>query len=104
MTVRSPAPAKHRLGAIMCGTFSHDALNMHFYGVFRKVEPDGNQLVGKTELQRLEHMFFAWRKVDHRFLRRNPGGAVPNSSGASEHSEIALRLDAPFCPTIGNGR
>ena len=28
MTVRSPAPAKHRLGAIMRGTFSHDPLNM----------------------------------------------------------------------------
>ena len=76
MTVRSPAPAKHRLGAIMCGTFSHDALNMHFYGIFRKVEPDGNQLVGKAELQRLEHVVFAWRKVDHRSLRHELGGAV----------------------------
>ena len=76
MTVRSPAPAKHRLGAIMCGTFSHDALNMHFYGIFRKVEPDGNQLVGKAELQRLEHVVFAWRKVDHRLLWHELGDAV----------------------------
>ena len=76
MTVGSPAPAKHRLGAVMRGTFSHDALNMHFYGVFRKLESDGNQLVGKTELQRLEHVLFAWRKVDHRLLRHNRGGAV----------------------------
>ena len=83
MTVSSPAPANDRLGAVMRGAFSHDALNMHFYGVFRKVEPDGNQLVGKAELQRLEHMFFAWRKVDHRFLRHNPGGAVTFVS--SEH-------------------
>ena len=82
MTVGSPAPANDRLGAVMRGAFSHDALNMHFYGVFRKVEPDGNQLVGKTELQRLEHMFFAWRKVDHRLLRHDPGGAVtPVGSG-----------------------
>ena len=76
MTVGPPAPANDRLGAVVCGAFSHDALNVHFYGVFRKVEPDGNQLVGKAELQRLEHMLFAWRKVDHRLLRSNPGGAV----------------------------
>ena len=76
MTVGSPAPANDRLGAVMRGTFSHDTLNVHFYGVFRKVEPDGNQLVGKAELQRREHMLFAWRKVDQRLLRHNPGGAV----------------------------
>ena len=75
MTVGS-APANDRLGAVMRGAFSHDALNMHFYGVFRKVEPDGNQLVGKAELQRLEHMLFSRRKVTHRLLRRNPGGAI----------------------------
>ena len=76
MTVGSPAPANDCLGAVMRGTFSHDTLNMHFYGVLRKVEPDGNQLVGKAELQRLEHMLFASRKVDQRLLRHNPGGAV----------------------------
>jgi len=76
MTVGSPAPTKDRLRAVMRGTFSHDALNMHFYGVFRKFEPDGNQLVGKAELQCLKHMLFAWRKVDHRLIRHNPGGAV----------------------------
>ena len=76
MTVDSPAPANDRLGAVMRGAFSHDTLNMHFYGVFRKFEPDGNQLVGKAELERLEHMLFAWRKVDHRLLRQNPGDAV----------------------------
>ena len=76
MAVGSPAPTDDRLGAVMRGAFSHDALNMHFYGVFRKVEPDGNQLVGKAELQCLEHMLFAWRKVDHRFLGHNPGDAV----------------------------
>ena len=76
MTVRSPAPAKHRLGAIMRGTFSHDAPNMHFYGIFRKVEPDGNQLVGKAELQGLEHVVFAWRQVDHGPLRHKLGRAV----------------------------
>ena len=76
MTVRSPTPANDRLGAVMRGAFSHDTLNVHFYGVFRKAEPDGNQLVGKAELQRLEHMLFAWRKVDHRLLRQNPSDAV----------------------------
>ena len=76
MTVGSPAPTKDRLRAVMRGTFSHDALNMHFYGVFRKFEPDGNQLVGKAELQCLEHMLFAWRKVDHRPLRHKRGDAV----------------------------
>ena len=76
MTVGSPTPANDRLGAVMRGAFSHDTLNMHLYGVFRKVEPDGNQLVGKAELQRLEHMLFAWRKVDHRLLRHSSGGAV----------------------------
>ena len=75
MTVGS-APANDRLGAVMRGAFSHDTLYMHFYGVFRKVEPDGNQLVRKAELQRLEHMLFAWRKVTHRLLRHNPGAAV----------------------------
>ena len=76
MTVDSPAPANDRLGAVMRGAFSHDALNMHLYGIFRKVKPHSNQLVGKAELQRLEHMLFAWRKVDHRLLRQNPGDAV----------------------------
>ena len=76
MAVGSPAPTDDRLGAVMRGAFSHDALNMHFYGVLRKVKPDGNQLVGETELQRLEHMLFTWRKVDHRLLRHNPGDAV----------------------------
>ena len=76
MTVGPPAPANDRLGAVMRGAFSHDALNVHFYGVFRKVEPDGNQLVGKAELQRLEHMLFAWREVDHRPLRHKRGDAV----------------------------
>ena len=76
MTIGASAPANDRLGAVMRGTFSHDALNMHFYGVFRKFEPDGNQLVGKAELQRLEHMLFARRKVDHRLLQYSPGGAV----------------------------
>ena len=76
MTVSSSAPTKHRLRAVTRRTFSHDTLNMHFYGVFRKLESDGNQFVGKAELQRLEHMLFAWRKVDHRPLRRKYGGAV----------------------------
>ena len=76
MTVDSPAPANDRLGAVMRGAFSHDTLNMHFYGVFGKFEPDGNQLVGKAELERLEHMLFAWREVDHRLLQYSPGGAV----------------------------
>ena len=76
MTVKSAAPTKDRLGAVMSGTFSHDMLNMHFYGVFRKVEPDGNQLIGKSELQRREHVLLARRKVDHRLLGRNLRGAV----------------------------
>ena len=76
MTVKSPAPTKDRLRAVMRRTFSHDTLNMHFYGVFRKVESGGNQLVGKAELQRLEHMLFAWRKLDHRPLRHKRGSAV----------------------------
>src|SRR5258705_7721540 len=94
MTVRSPAPAKHRLGAIMRGTFSHDTLNMHFYGVFRKVEPDGNQLVGQAELQCLEHVLFAWRKVDHRSLRHELGRAVAVVDvGWLGHVEV-FRLEA----------
>ena len=76
MTVGSSAPANDRLGAVMRGAFSHDTLNMHFYGVFRKFGPDGNQLVGEAELQRLEHVLFAWRKVDHRLLRHKRGDAV----------------------------
>ena len=76
MTVGSPAPAKHRLGAVTRGAFSHDTLNMHLYGVFRKLESDGNQFVGKAELQRLEHVLFARRKVGHRSFRRNRGGAA----------------------------
>src|SRR4029450_9906280 len=96
MTVGSPAPANDRLGAVMRGAFSHDALNVHFYGVFRKVEPDGNQLVGKAELQRLEHMLFACRKVDHRLLRHNPGGAVTlvSSEQLGRVGALRYRLEA----------
>src|SRR5216684_1802247 len=75
MTGQPFAPTKHRLGAVMSGTLPHDMLNMHFYGVFRKVELDGDQLIGKAELQRREHVLLAGRKVDHRFLGRKVGGA-----------------------------
>src|SRR5262245_55541364 len=76
MTVGSPAPSKHRFRAVTLRTFSHDALDVHFYGVFRKLESDGNQFVGKAELQRLKHVLFARRKVGHRPLRRNRSGAA----------------------------
>jgi hypothetical protein len=76
MTGESSAPTKDGLGAIMGGTLPHDMLNMHFYGVFRKVELDGNQLVGKAELQRREHLLLARRKVDHRLFGHNLGGTV----------------------------
>src|SRR3979409_1111249 len=49
---------------------------MHFYGVFRKVELDRNQLVGKAELQRREHMSLTGRKVDQRLLGLNLAGAA----------------------------
>ena len=50
MTGQSFAPPKDRLRAVMSGTLSHDVLNMHFDGVFRQVELDGDQLIGKAEL------------------------------------------------------
>ncbi len=49
---------------------------MHFYGIFRKVELDRNQLIGKAELQRREHMSLAGRKVYQRLLGFNLAGAV----------------------------
>src|SRR4249919_1019931 len=48
-TVGTPAPTKYRFGAVSRTAFSHDMSNVHFYGIFREVEPDGNQLVGKAE-------------------------------------------------------
>jgi hypothetical protein len=51
-------------------------LNMHFYGVFRKIELGSNQLVGETEFQRRQHMMFAGREIDNRLLGRDPGGAL----------------------------
>ena len=76
MTGQPFAPTKHRLGAVMSGTLPHDMLNMHFHGVFRQVELDGNQFIGKAEFQRREHLLLAGRKVDHRLFGHNPGGAV----------------------------
>jgi hypothetical protein len=51
MIKQTSAPAKDRLGAVMSGTLPQDMLNMHFHGVFRKVELGGNKLIGKAELQ-----------------------------------------------------
>ena len=76
MTGQPFAPTKDRLGAVMSGALPHDMLNMHFHGVFRQVELDGNQLVGKAELQRREHLLLAGRKIDHRLFGHNPGGTV----------------------------
>ena len=76
MTGQPFAPTKDRLGAVMSGTFPHDMLNMHFYGVFRQAELDGNQLVGKAELQRREHLLLAGRKIDHGLCGHNSGGAI----------------------------
>ena len=76
MTGQPFTPTKHRLGAVMSGTFPHDMLNMHFYGVFRQVELDGNQLIGEAELQRREHLLLAGRKIDHGLFGHHPGGAV----------------------------
>ena len=68
MARQPSAPAKDRLGAVMSGALPQDMLNMHFYGIFRKVELDRNQLVGKAEFQRREYVLLAGRKVDHRSL------------------------------------
>ena len=78
---RPPAPAKDRLGAVMRGALPHDMLNMHFYGVFRKVELDGNQLVGKAELQRREYVLLAGREGRSSLSRQNRRGAVPGDRG-----------------------
>ena len=76
MTGQPFAPTKDRLGAVMSGTFPHDMLNMHFHGVFRQVELDGNQLIRKAEFQGREHFSLAGRKIYHRLCGYNPGGAV----------------------------
>src|SRR5438132_13822134 len=76
MTRQSAAPAQNRLGAIASGTLPQDMLNMHFYGVFRKVELGGNQLIGKAELQRREYVLLAGCKVDHCLLGHNLHGAI----------------------------
>ena len=76
MTSQPFAPTKDRLSAVMSGALPHDMLNMHFHGVFRQVELDGNQLVGKAKLQRREHVLLAGRKVDHRLFGHNGDGTV----------------------------
>ena len=68
MAGQPPAPAQDRLGAVVSGAFPQDMLNMHFHGIFRKLELDRDQLVGKAELQRREYVLLAGRKVDHRSL------------------------------------
>ena len=71
MTVGAAAPTNDRLGAVTRPAFSHDTLNVHFYGVFREVQPDGNELVGKAELQGREHVLLARRQVGHRSCGHN---------------------------------
>ena len=43
-------------------------LDMHFDGVFRKIEFAGDQLVRKTKLQLGKDLLFPWSKVDIEFL------------------------------------
>jgi hypothetical protein len=62
------APKQNRLSAVSSGTFSQDVLNVHLYGVFRKVEPRSNHLIGKTELQLCQDVLLPWRKVDLCFM------------------------------------
>ena len=76
MTVGTSTPTKYRFGAVSRTAFSHDMLNVHFYGIFREVEPDGNQLVGKAELQCGEHVLLARRQVGHRPLGHDARVAV----------------------------
>ena len=76
MTVGAAAPTNDRLGAVTRAAFSHDTLNVHFYGVFREVQPDGNELVGKAELQGREHVLLARRQVGHRRLGHDASVAI----------------------------
>ena len=66
------APAKNRLGAIVRRKLPHNVLDVHFDGVFRKIELGGDQLVGKAELQFGEHMLLARREVGNGFSPPHP--------------------------------
>src|SRR3984893_17910223 len=70
LTRQPTTPAENRLGAIASGALPHDMLDVHFDGVFRKIQFCGNQLVGKTEFQCCEHVLLARREVDYSFLHR----------------------------------
>ena len=52
-------------------------LNVHFDGVFRKVEPCRNQLVGKTQFQSFEHLPLTGRKVGSQSFGHGPCVTVP---------------------------
>jgi hypothetical protein len=69
VTVGSPAPAQDRLGTVVRAALSHDALDVHLDGIFRKVEPNGDQLVGKAEVECRQHVLLARRQVGLHFLR-----------------------------------
>ena len=77
----SATPAQHRLGAVARAAFAHDVLDVHLDGVFRKVEPNGDQLVRKAELQRRQHMLLARRQVGRHSLRHEPGKTVARAGG-----------------------
>ena len=51
-------------------------LNMHFHGVFRQIKPDGDQLVGQSEIERGEHLLLTGRQVGHRPLAHDRRGIV----------------------------
>lgn len=74
--LKERAPAKNRLGAIVRRKLPHNVLDVHFDGVFRKIELGGDQLVGKAELQFGEHMLLARREVGNAFRRGILLGAV----------------------------
>ena len=56
-------PNQHGLSAISSRAFFYDMGNVHFYRVFRQVEFVGDQLVGKTEVQRFQDVHLARREV-----------------------------------------
>ncbi len=77
-TLGRSTPTVHRFGSVVGRTFAQDVLDVHFDGVFRKVEPRGLSTCSQAELQRRQHLLLA---------RRN---GRPSSSRGSLAAAVAV--------------
>ena len=59
MRRQSASPSQHGFRAIARITFSHDVLDVHLDGVFREIEPCGDELIREAKLQFRQHLLLA---------------------------------------------